>query len=103
VPKTPGKGHFALGKAFAGCSTRQRAADKKSVGKDFFAGCFLSGTQYRKVDFTALDSSALGLPGAMSEAPGKDFFNFFIISLSGVAPPGHPAKSFLYFFLVFSL
>jgi hypothetical protein len=44
VSKTPGKGYFALGKAFAGCSTRQRAADKKSVGKDFFAGCFLSGT-----------------------------------------------------------
>jgi hypothetical protein len=47
VPKTPGKGYFALGKAFAGCSTRQRAAGKKLVGKDFFAGCFLSGTRQR--------------------------------------------------------
>jgi hypothetical protein len=45
VPKTPGKSYFALGKAFAGCSTRQRAAGKKLVGKDFFAGCFLSGTR----------------------------------------------------------
>jgi hypothetical protein len=47
VPKTPGKGYFALGKAFAGCSTRQRAAGKKLVGKDFFVGCFLSGTRQK--------------------------------------------------------
>ena len=32
---------------FAGCSTRQKASGKKLVGKDFFAGCFLSDTQQR--------------------------------------------------------
>jgi hypothetical protein len=47
VPKTSGKSYFALGKTFIGCSTRQRAAGKKLVGKDFFAGCFLSGTRQR--------------------------------------------------------
>ena len=47
VPNAPGKGYFALGKAFAGCSTWQRASGKKLVGKDFFAGCFLSGTRQR--------------------------------------------------------
>jgi hypothetical protein len=47
VPKTLGKSYFVLGKAFAGCSTQQRAAGKKLVGKDFFAGCFLSGTRQR--------------------------------------------------------
>ena len=133
MSNAPGKGYFALGKAFAGCSTRQRASGKKLVGKDFFAGCFLSGTRQRlyrvqtrhrqrKVVVTAPAPSSLALPGAMSEAPGKDFFNFFfkfslpgavpggtrqrffyfifIISLPGVAPRGHPAKSFLFFFVI---
>jgi len=45
VPNALGKGYFALGKAFAECSTRQRASGKKSVGKEFFAERFLSGTQ----------------------------------------------------------
>jgi hypothetical protein len=47
VPKTPGKGYFAPDKVFAGCSTRQRTSGKKLTGKDFFAGCFLSGTRQR--------------------------------------------------------
>ena len=69
---------------------------------------------------TAPAPSSLALPGAISEAPGKDFFNFFfqiffagcrageapgkdvfiffIISLPGVSPRGHPAKSFFIFF-----
>ena len=45
VPNALGKGYFALGKAFAECSTRQRASGKKSVGKEFFAECLLSGTR----------------------------------------------------------
>jgi hypothetical protein len=48
-----------------------RAPDKD------FAEC-KSGTRQRKVTVTALAPSAFGLPGAMSEAPGKDFFNFFL-------------------------
>ena len=45
VPNALGKGYFALGKAFAECSTRQRASGKKSVGKELFAECLLSGTR----------------------------------------------------------
>ena len=45
VPNALGKGYFALGKAFAECSTRQRASGKKPVGKEFFAECLLSGTR----------------------------------------------------------
>jgi hypothetical protein len=46
----PGKGYFALGKAFTRCNTRQRASDKKKlVGKDFFTRCFLSGSLHRLV------------------------------------------------------
>jgi len=43
VPNALGKGYFALGKAFAECSTRQRAFGKKPVGEEFFAECLLSG------------------------------------------------------------
>ena len=39
MPNALGKGYFALGKAFAEGSTRQRASGKKSVGKEFFAEC----------------------------------------------------------------
>ena len=42
VPNALGKGYFALGKAFAEGSTQQRASDKKSVGKEFFAERLLS-------------------------------------------------------------
>ena len=45
VPNALGKGYFALGKAFAEGSTRQRASGKKSVGKEFFVERFLSGTR----------------------------------------------------------
>jgi hypothetical protein len=47
VPEALGKGHFALGKAFAECRTRQRALGKIFVGKGFFAECLLSGTRQR--------------------------------------------------------
>jgi hypothetical protein len=84
VPKAPGKGYFALGKAFAGCSTWQRASGKKLVSKDFFTGCFLSGTRQRlcrvqirhpakKSGRDGAGSVSPSLPGAMSEAPDKDF------------------------------
>jgi hypothetical protein len=43
VPKTPGKDYFALGKAFIGYSTRQRAVGAKSQ----LAKISLSGTFYR--------------------------------------------------------
>ena len=43
VPNALGKGYFALGKAFAECSTRQKASGKKPVGKEFFVECLLSG------------------------------------------------------------
>ena len=103
MPNAPGKGYFALGKAFAGCSTRQRASGKKLVGKDFFAGCFLSGTRQRKVVVTTPAPSSLALPGAMSDAPGKDFFNFFFkISLPGAVPGRHPAKIFYFFYNFFA-
>jgi len=46
-PDTPGKGYFALGKAFAGSCTRQRASGKNPADKDFFAGSFLSGIRQR--------------------------------------------------------
>ena len=45
VPNALGKGYFALGKAFAEGSTRQRASGKKSVGKEFFAECLLLSTR----------------------------------------------------------
>ena len=128
VPNAPGKGYFALGKAFAGCSTRQRASVKKLVGKDFFAGCFLSGTRQRlcrvQTRHPAKKSGRylrhpllcrvpcqrhpakifliffqIFFAGCRAgEAPGKDVFIFFIISLPGVSPRGHPAKSFFIFF-----
>jgi hypothetical protein len=111
VPKTPGKGYFALGKVFAGCSTRQRAAGKKLVGNDFFVGAFYwapgkdfaeckPGTRQRKVVVTAPALSALGLPGAMSEAPGKDFLIFFFeIFFVECAAGRHSTKIFLFFIL----
>jgi hypothetical protein len=112
VPKTPGKGYFALGKAFAGCSTRQRATGKKSVGKDFFVGCFLSSTRQRlcrvqtrhpakKNAVTVPAPSALGLPGAMSEALGKDFLIYFSNFLCRVPYREAPGKDFLIFFYNF--
>jgi hypothetical protein len=48
----------------------------RALGKDF-AEC-KPGTRQRKVVVTAPAPSALGLPGAMSEAPDKDFLIFFI-------------------------
>jgi len=50
----------------------------------------------------SLPPSSLALPGAMSEAPGKDFFNFFFkFSLLGAMPGRHPAKIFLFYFYNF--
>ena len=103
-PNTLGKGYFALGKAFARCSTRQRA-----VNKDFFAGSFLSGTRQRlcqeqtraptkQVVVMAPASSALALPGAMSEAPNKVFLIFFPNFLLLSAWRGGSQQRFFYFF-----
>jgi hypothetical protein len=76
-PDTPGKGYFALGKAFAGSCTRQRASGKNLAGKDFFAGSFLSGTRQRiSLPKTRARSSRQNIaPGksafAGGQAPGK--------------------------------
>jgi hypothetical protein len=43
VPNTLGKDHFALGKGFAECGTRQTRLGKKSDGEDIFAECLFSG------------------------------------------------------------
>jgi hypothetical protein len=40
-----GKGHFAVGKGFAECHTRQRAYGKKTIGKAVFTECLLSDTR----------------------------------------------------------
>jgi hypothetical protein len=47
VSRALGKALNTLGKGFAECRTRQRVHDKKFVGKDLFAECFLSGTLQR--------------------------------------------------------
>ena len=94
MPNALGKGYFALGKAFAEGSTRQRASGKKSVGKEFFAECLLSGTRQRKVTVTAPVPLAHALPSAMSEALGKDFFIFLIISLPSALPGRRSANIF---------
>ena len=71
----------------------------RASGKDF-AEC-KPGTRQRKVVVTAPAPSSLALPGAISEAPGKDFFNFFFkFSLPGAVPGRHPAKMFLFFFII---
>ena len=59
-----------------------------------FAECNL-GTRQRKVTVTAPVALAHALPSVMSEALGKDFFNFFFkISLPSVLPGRHSAKIF---------
>jgi hypothetical protein len=78
VPKTPGN-------AFAGCSTRQRASGKNRPGKGVFVGSFLSGT----------DKSLCWEPGAISEAPDKEFRFFF---LNFFASGQHHGKGFSNFF-----
>ena len=124
VPNALGKGYFALGKAFAEGSTRQRAFGKKSVGKEFFAERLLSDTQQslcrvqsRKVTITAPVALAHALPSAMSEALDKDFLFFFqnffaerptgealgkdfflIISLPSALPGRRSANIFKFFF-----
>ena len=119
MPNALGKGYFALGKAFAEGSTRQRASGKKFVGKEFFAECLLSGTRQRKVTVTVPVPLAHALPSAMSEALGKDFLIFFSKFLCRVPYRGGtrqrfffnnffdkcPARSALgkYFFFVISL
>ena len=46
--------------------------------------------------------SSLALPGAMSEAPGKDFFNFFFqIFFAGCRAGEAPGKDFLFYFYNF--
>jgi hypothetical protein len=84
VPKTPGKGYFALGKVFVGCSTRQRATGKKSVGKDFFIGHL-----------------AKTLPSA-NPAPGKEKWpsrrQLRQPLLCQVPCQRHPTKIFYFFF-----
>jgi hypothetical protein len=67
----------------------------RALGKDF-AEC-KPGTRQRKVVVTAPAPSSLALPGAMSEAPGKDFFNFFSNFLCQVPRREAPGKDFLFF------
>ena len=43
VLRALGKAPIALGKGFAECRTRQRAAGKEPVGKGFFTECHISG------------------------------------------------------------
>jgi len=66
----------------------------RALGK-VFAECNL-GTRQRKVTVTAPVALAHALPSAMSEALGKDFFNFFFkISLPSALPGRHSANIFL--------
>jgi hypothetical protein len=68
----------------------------RAPGKDF-AEC-KSGTRQRKVAVTAPAPSAFDLPGAMSEAPGKVFLNYFFIFYLPSVLPG--AKIFYFFFTI---
>jgi len=47
VPEALGKDHFALGKRFAECGTRQKTLGETLVGKAGFAECLLSDTRQR--------------------------------------------------------
>jgi hypothetical protein len=47
VPEALGKASKTIGKSFAECDTRQRSLGELYIGTDFFAECFLSGTQQR--------------------------------------------------------
>jgi hypothetical protein len=112
VPKTPGKGYFALVKAFAGCSTRQRAAGKKSAGKDFFAGCFLSSTRQRLCRVqTRYPAKKSGRHGACSVSPWFAgchvrgtrqifFLIFFLIFLCRVRCRKDTRQRFFIFFII---
>jgi len=71
----------------------------RALGKDF-AEC-KPGTRQRKVVVTAPAPSSLALPGAMSEAPGKDFFNFFSNFLCRVPCRGGTRQRCFYFFYNF--
>jgi hypothetical protein len=84
-----GKGHFALGKGFAKCYTRQRVHGKKFVGKDLFAECFLSDTRQRKVTVMAHITLTGALPSVFviaecytrqSDHNRPFFLNFYIPS-----------------------
>ena len=105
MPNALGKGYFAIGKAFAEGSTRQRASGKKSVGKEFFAEQLLSGTRQslcrvqsrhsaKKSDRHSAGSLAHALPSVMSEALGKDFLIFFSKFLCRVPYRGDTRQSF---------
>jgi hypothetical protein len=108
VPKTPGKGYFARDKTFVGCSTRQRAAAKKSIGKDFYARCFLSGTwqtlcrvqtrhPVKKSGRHGTKSVSPWFAGCHVKGTRQRFFIFFKFSLPSALPERHPAKIFLIF------
>jgi hypothetical protein len=70
-------GHFALGKGFAECHTRQKVHDKNFVDKDLFAECLLSGTRQAK---KSCHDGARHVNACFGECPsaGHSAKNFFI-------------------------
>jgi hypothetical protein len=89
-----GKGHFALGKGFAECRTRQRVHDKKLIGKDLFAECHVC-TRQRKVVMTAHSTLTDALPSAPLHGTQQRIFfeNFF----AECSPSWHSAKKKVFF------
>ena len=102
----PAKATLHLAKLLPGATLGKEPSAKNQSANIFLPGAFYRtpgkdfaeckpGTRQRKVVVTAPAPSSLALPG---RHPAKIFFLFFfIISLPGVVPRGHPAKRFLFF------
>jgi hypothetical protein len=111
MPKTPGKGYFALGKAFIRYNTRQRAAGAKSQSakislpgvfyrapsKDF-AEC-KPGTRQKKWPSRRRLRQPLVCRVPCQRHPTKIFF--FKFSLPSALPGRRPAKIFYFFYNFF--